>query len=136
MSNWKNARLKIVHDVCTMLLYLFDFPHLQTEVGNSEWQTILAKEYFHHRSCYGEICKNCKTKLVASSNAETVFQELPAVIEEKVFLECEVLRMVDLTKKSLEIAERLFGAKHQISSPKVQRLKDKIQKSFGSKVGF
>lgn len=35
-----------------------DFPDFQSEVGSSKWQTILAKEYFYHRSCYREICKN------------------------------------------------------------------------------
>ena len=44
--------------------------------------------------------------------------------------------MVDLTKKYLEIGERLFGAEHHVNSPKIQRIKDKIQKFFGSKVGF
>ncbi|XP_046862226.1 uncharacterized protein LOC124455617 [Xenia sp. Carnegie-2017] len=115
---------------------LLHFPHLQTEVGNSEWQTILVKKYFYHRSCYREVCKKRKTKPVASSNAETVFQELSAVIEEKVILGCEVLRMVYFTKKYLEIGERLFGAEHHLNSPKIQRLKDKIKKFFGSKVGF
>ena len=68
------------------------FTHLQTEVENSEWQTILAKKYFYHRSCYREICNERMTKPVASSNAKTVFQELSAVIEEKIILRWEVCR--------------------------------------------
>ena len=62
----------------------FDFLHLQSEVGNSDWQTILTKDYFYHRSCYREICKERVVTPVISNDAETVFEKLPTFIEEKV----------------------------------------------------
>ncbi len=98
-----------------------DFPHLQSEIGNSEWQTILAI---------------MSSKSVVWSNAETIFHDLTASIEEKVIVGCDVFRMSDLSRQYSEIAERLFGKEHQIDLPKLQRLKEKIQKFFGSKVGF
>ena len=111
-----------------------DFPHLHAEVAGSEWQAILAREYFYHRSCYKEISK--KRKPVVSSDAESVFNELIAFIEEKVITGCEVLRMVDLSQIYAEIADRLFGEEHQIGMPKLQRLKEKIKKQLGSKIAF
>ena len=121
-----------LHDAALSL----DFPHLQSEIGNAEWQMILAKEYYYHMSCYREICKKRVVKPVVSSDAETVFHELAAFIEEKVIVGCDVLRMSSLCKQHSEIAEHLFGKEHQTSSPKLQRLKEKIQKFFGSRVGF
>ena len=73
-----------------------DYPHLQAEIGNAGWQSILAKEYFYHRSCYREICRKQVVKPVALSKADQVFHELTALIEE-VIGGCEVLRMCDLS---------------------------------------
>ena len=44
--------------------------------------------------------------------------------------------MSDLARQYSEIAERLLGQEHHVGIPKLQRLKEKIQKCFGSKVGF
>ena len=113
----------------------FDFPHLQSEVGNSEWQTILAKEYSYHRSCYREICKKRVVRPVVSSDADTVFRALTAFIEEKVIVGCEVFRMSDISRQYSEIAERLFGKERQIGFPQNYKgLKKRFKSALAQKL--
>ena len=70
----------------------FHFPQLQTEVGNSEWQTILAKNIF-------------TTDRVIGKSSKKENQWLQAMLKS---FGCKVLRMDDLTKKYLEITECFF----------------------------
>ena len=96
---------------------LNEYPLLQAKVLGSDWQTILAMEFFYHRSCYRGICKKRTANAVPSNDAEKVFQKLTEVIEEKVILGCEVLRLVDMSTLCSEIKIRLFGGESEITLP-------------------
>ena len=46
------------------------YPNLLAQIGEAEWQAILAREYFYHRSCYRDICKKREVKPGVSSDAD------------------------------------------------------------------
>ena len=106
--------------------------NLYAEVANTDWQMIIARELYYHRTCYRDITRKRYAK---QDHTDVVFQELAAIIEEKVITGCEVLRMADIYKQYEEIQSNQLGEEN-LQTIKVQSLKEKIQKSFGSKIGF
>ena len=113
-----------------------DFPFLQTEVAGIDWQTIVAKEYHYHRSCYRRIVRKREAK-TAEKNEDKIMNEVFKHIEEKVINDCEVLRMTDISKKYSDLVEQSFGDEDRdVIVPKAQNLKEKLQRFFGNKIGF
>ena len=112
-----------------------DFPFLHTEFAGTDWQTILTKEYFYHRSCYRSIVKKRDSNDTFSSDADKILQELIAIIEERVINSCEVLRMSDISTLYSEIRDR-FSPEGDVTVLSAQKLKEKIQKNLCAKIGF
>lgn len=108
---------------------------LHAELAGNDWQTIIAREMFYHRTCYREITRKRDAKQASQDATDKVFLELTAVIEEKIIIGCEVIRMADLAERFAEIQAQL-SCEQSPSSVKIQSLKEKIQKWFGAKVGF
>ena len=112
------------------------FPFLQAEMAGSDWQSIVAREYCYHQSCYKKLVKKRDPKATESSDIDKIFEELSAIIHAKLINDCEVLRMSDVSRLYLETKVRLFGDVLETTLPSTQKLKEKLQKTFGSKIGF
>ena len=106
---------------------------LHAEVAGVDWKTVIAKEVFHHRSCYyRDFTRKAYTN--KPDENDDVFEELSNFVEEKIVKDCYVVSMADLFQTYSEIKSRKFGK--QGTTLKVQSLKDKLKRSFGSKIGF
>ena len=115
-----------------------EYPFLQSEVGAGvDWQTIIAREYYYHRSCYKKVVRKRDAKKAAVSATDKVFDEVVKHIEEKLINDFEVLRMSDISRLYSEIAEQFSGViSWRDSMISNQKLKERIQTRFGAKVGF
>lgn len=69
-----------------------EYPSLRAEVAGADWQTIIAREYYYHKSCYKKLAKKRAPKkttmvddvVVDNVDADRVFQEVTRHIAEKV----------------------------------------------------
>ena len=120
-----------------------DYPSLRAEVAGVEWQTIVAREYYYHKSCYKKLAKKQAKRTLALDNADAdkadkdqFFSEVIRYITEKVIDGCEVVRVSDISKKYFEIADQFPGDKDSLVLMTAQKLKEKIQNYFGESVGF
>ena len=115
-----------------------EFPCLPREISNSDCETIIAKEYFYHRSCYRKIIIRQKEANQSENIADDVFSKLLKQVEEKVINNCEVLRMPDISQLYSDIVDQLTDGEEcpGVSLQRTQRLKEKIKNYFGEKLGF
>ncbi|CAB4038823.1 Hypothetical predicted protein, partial [Paramuricea clavata] len=119
-----------------------EYPSLRAEVAGVDWQTIIAREYYYHKSCYKKLAKkrvpNADADNADADNADEdlVFHEVTRHIAEKVIDGCEVVRVSDISKIFSEIADRFSGDKDSVVLMTAQKLKEKIQNYFGERVGF
>ena len=102
------------------------------EVGTADWQTVLAREVFYHRTCYRDATRTLYVK--QGDENDEIFQELSTFVEEQVISECQVVLMTDLLQKYTEIQTSKFGRIH--GTFKIQSLKEKLTRRFGSQIGF
>ena len=89
-----------------------EYPSLRAEVAGVDWQTIIEREYYYHKSCYKKRSKKRapkKAAVVDNADADVVFHEITKLIAEKVIDGCEVLQINDIAKLYLEISNRLSG---------------------------
>lgn len=114
------------------------FPCLPPEIRFADCETIIAKEYFYHRSCYRKILFRKKEANKSENIADEAFSALLKQVEEKVLNNCEVLRMPDITQLYSEIVGQLTDGEGcpGVGLQRTQRLKEKIQNFFGEKLGF
>ena len=91
---------------------------------------MIARQVFYHRSCYRDFTRKAYTN--KPDENDDVFEELSNFVEENIG--CNVVSMADLFQTYSEIKSRKFG--EQGTTLKVQSLKDKLKRSFGSKIGF
>lgn len=109
-----------------------EYPFLQSEVGAGvDWQTIIAREYYYHRSCYKKVVRKRDAKKAAVSATDKVFGEVVKYIDEKLINDFEVLRMSDISRLYSEIAEEFSGKEGQFAMISNQKLKERIQTRFG-----
>lgn len=80
--------------------------HLCTEIAGGDWQTILAKELFYHRTCYLDITKKRDAKVEKLDHSDKSFQEVIEFIKEKVIHNCEVLRLAELSQLYIDIKSK------------------------------
>ena len=86
-----------------------EYPSLRAEVAGVDWQTIIAREYHYHKSCYKKLSKKRTPKKIAvvdnvDADLDVVFDEVTRHIAEKVIDGCEVLQISDIAKMYLEIS--------------------------------
>ena len=114
------------------------FPCMPPEISFADCETIIAKEYLYHRSCYQKINIRKKEANQTENIAEVAFSKLLKEVEEKVINNCEVLRMPEISQLYSELVDELTDGVEcpGISLQRTQRLKEKIQNSFGEKLGF
>ena len=121
-----------------------EYPSLRAEVAGVDWQTILAREFYYHKSCYKKLAKKRAPKTTTvvddlvedNADEDYVFPEITKYISEKIIVDCEVVRMTDILMMYSEMADRLSGNKDNLVRITAQKLKEKIQNYFGEKVGF
>lgn len=126
-----------------------EFPSLRAEVAGVDWQTMIAREYYYHKSCYRKLAKKRvpkRTVVVDNADADNadadnadedlVFHEVTRHIAEKVIDGCEVVRVSDISKIYSEIADRFSGDKDSVVLMTAQKLKEKILNYFRERVGF
>lgn len=114
-----------------------EYSFLQSRVGaRVDCQTIIAREYYYHRSCYRKVVRKRAAKKATGSATDKVFNEVVKHIEEKLVNDFEVLRMSDISRLYSEIAKQFSGKEDQASVLSNQKLKERIQTRFGAKVGF
>ena len=113
-------------------------PCMPPEISFADCETIIAKEYLYHRSCYRKINIRKKEANQTENIAEVAFSKLLKEVKEKVINNCEVLRMPEISQLYSELVDELtYGVECPgISLQRTQRLKEKIQNSFGKKLGF
>ena len=115
------------------------FPCIPPEISFADCETIIAKEYLYHRSCYRKIIIRKKDQANQSENiADVAFRKLLKDVEEKVINNCEVLRMPDISQLYSEIIDELTDGEESpgVSLQTTQRLKEKIRNRFGENLGF
>ena len=106
------------------------FPCMPPEISFADCETIIAKEYLYHCSCYRKINIWKKEANQTENIAEVAFSKLLKEVEEKVINNCEVLRMPEISQLYSELVDELTDGVEcpGISLQRTQRLKEKIAK--------
>ena len=87
-----------------------------------------------YRTCYRDITRR-RAYVNKLDEGDDASEELSKFVEENVVKSCNVLSMAGLSEKYTEIQPRQFG-EQGTTSLKMQSLKDKLKRTFRSKIGF
>lgn len=98
--------------------------HLSAEIAGCDWQTILARELYYHRTCYIDLTRKRNSK--DTNCSEQAFQDVKQFIKEKVLENYEVLRLADLAQLYVESKSKYSKDDCQLSSSTAQKLKKRI----------
>ena len=83
------------------------FPCIPAEINFANCETIIAKEYFYHRSCCRKIMIRKKEVDQSKNIADIAYSKLLREVKENMINNCEVLRMPDISRLYCEIVEEL-----------------------------
>jgi hypothetical protein len=107
---------------------------VSSEIAGCDWQTILARELYYHRSWYTDLTRKRNTP--KDNCSEKAFQDVKQFIEEKVLNKCEVLRLADLAQLYVESKSTHSKIDCQLCASTAQKLKKESKKHLARMFNF